>query len=273
MKYDSDKKFVNPAKEIDYLREVAKSQQNEIWKLQKSLKILNVRERNFNRLAIFTVHTPPYYPEWPEIAIKNKYEYVQKHGYGISIEHGKSDLRHPVWSKIASLVKFMEESSHEWFWALDLDTLIMNTNIKAHEILDDKYDLIVNRDCNWFNAGSFMIKNTKWSRNYLRQGIVTDVVLNVTDPKPEFFLEQAAMMNVVEANPGYEKHFKWVPQETLHSYLAFPSAICDVKLKPQYPEYQPGHFVLHFPRHSSAEWFPAYLKDWYSRVDEVAATK
>lgn len=55
----------------------------------------------------------------------------------------------------------MENDKHEWFWALDMDSLIMNASIKAENYLDDKYDLIVVKDCNGFNAGSFFIKNSE----------------------------------------------------------------------------------------------------------------
>lgn len=129
-------------------------------------------KQGFKRLAILQIHTPPFYKTWANITIDNKRKYVQKHGYGLYVEHGKLDPRHPVWSKIAALLRHMEEDRHEWFWALDLDTLIMNGDKKATDLLDDDFDMIINRDCNWFNAGSFMIKNSEWSKNYLRQGLL-----------------------------------------------------------------------------------------------------
>jgi galactosyl transferase GMA12/MNN10 family len=82
----------------------------------------------------------------------------------------------------------MEDDHHEWFWALDLDTMIMNGHFRAETLLDNNYDMIVQKDCHWFNAGSFFIRNSKWSRRFLQQ------VANVTKPDPEFFMEQAAIM-------------------------------------------------------------------------------
>ena len=143
----------------------------------------------------------------------------------------------------------MKENDHEWFWALDLDALIMNSTIKAETFLDDNYDLIVNDDCNGFNAGNFFIKNSAWSLEYLTQ------VLAWTKPEPDFYREQAAMMNVRDANAGYEKHFKWVDPKLHNSYIA-PGA-CN--------EYKPGDFVIHFAGKSLTpnyvELFESYYKN------------
>jgi hypothetical protein len=124
---------------------------------------------NQKRLGILTIHTPEYY-KWSPLAIKNKIDYANKHNYRFYVEHGKSDNRHPVWSKISSLIQRMTEESHEWYWALDLDTVIMNFTIPADIYLDDKYDVIVVKDCNGYNAGSFFIKNSEWSLSYLKNG-------------------------------------------------------------------------------------------------------
>jgi hypothetical protein len=55
----------------------------------------------------------------------------------------------------------MKNDKHDWYWALDMDTLIMNGAIKAEIHLDDSYDFVGAKDCNGFNAGSFFMKNTQ----------------------------------------------------------------------------------------------------------------
>lgn len=145
-------------------------QQLEIRRLLKIIDDLEKRKLRNKRLAIFTVHTPPYYSSWAKIAVNNHKTYADKYGYAHYVDHGKSDPRHSAWSKISSLLRHMEEDDHEWFWALDLDTLVMNGNILAEDLIDDDFDLVLNRDCNWFNAGSFLIKNSNWSRNFMKKG-------------------------------------------------------------------------------------------------------
>lgn len=153
----------------------------------KTAAVAEIRRISRQRLGILTIHTPPYYKTWANWTINNHHKYAKKHGYGMYIENGKSDLRKPVWSKIMALLRHMEDDRHDWYWAFDLDTMIMNATVRAEDLLDDSYDLIFQRDWNWFNAGSFFIKNSEWSKNYLRQ------VLNVTKPDPAYFEEQAAL--------------------------------------------------------------------------------
>jgi ribosomal protein L29 len=132
-----------------------------------------LKDKENHRLAILTINTPPFYKAWAGIVVTNRKKYCKKHGYALYMEHGKSDDRSPVWSKITALLQHMEEDRHEWYWALDLDALLMNGNKKASEYLDDGYDLIVNNDCNWFNAGSFFIRNSEWSKQYLKKGTMS----------------------------------------------------------------------------------------------------
>ena len=88
-------------------------------------------------------------------------------------------------------------------------------------------------------------------------------MLNVTNPDPDFFREQAAMMNVKDANPGYEKHFKWVSPRLFNAYAV--DNHCIEKDMPT-TKYEPGDFVLHFPAHSGVSWFPDYLRKWDANV-------
>lgn len=149
------------------------------------------RSNSYKRLALLSIHTPPWYKfegGWTNWTISNHKKYTKKYGYANYIENGKSDPREEVWSKISALLRHMEDDKHDWYWAIDLDILIMNGDYKIEEILDDQYDLIFTRDWNWFNAGSFFIKNSEWSKKYLRK------VLDVQNPVPNFFKEQAALM-------------------------------------------------------------------------------
>ena len=133
-----------------------------------------------------------------------------------------------------------------------MDTLFMNGNKKAQDILDDQFDMIVSDDCNMFNAGSFFIKNSEWSKQYLRE------VLNVTAPVPEWAQEQSALMNVKDEK-SYHEHFKWVDQRDINSY---PNNICPSE-KPS-NEYQHGDLLLHFANHSwRGDWLEILFKYYY----------
>ncbi|KAI8903724.1 hypothetical protein EDD86DRAFT_214074 [Gorgonomyces haynaldii] len=234
------------------LREELKKAQEVIKKYEQ--EALD-KKQGAKRLGIVTIHTPPYY-SWANLSIPNKKKYAKKHGYGLYIEHGKSDERHPVWSKLTSLLQHMEEDKHEWFWALDIDALIINGNKKATDVLDDNYDLIVQSDCNMFNAGSFMIKNSEWSKEYLKR------VLKIEKPTIEGLREQSAMMDVYHQDEETKRHFKWVQQRDLNAYRDYPSFCDQTRISGIYEE---GDLVIHFPGHSGWDQFPGILKEWLAK--------
>ena len=83
---------------------------------------------------------------------------------------------------------------HEWIWALDWDTLIMNrtltiqdhvfgtaAQIRANQGLTmDDCDLILSQDCNSWNAGNIFLRNSEWSLEFLER--IIDLRLNTSLP-------------------------------------------------------------------------------------------
>jgi mannan polymerase II complex MNN10 subunit len=240
----------------------------EILQLKNKIQALNDREndREYSnkRLGLVSIHTEPWYASqggWSNWTISNHKNYCKKHGYNNYIESGKLDERGPEWSKINSLLRHMEDDKNEWFWAIDIDILIMNNSIKAEIFLDDKYELVFQRDWNWFNAGSFFIKNSEWSKEYLRK------VLAVKNPRPDFFKEQAALYNVLDDNPGFHDKVKWMPQRAFNSY---PEISCTSNLNAEQMEkclYQNGDFLIHFASGlAHSVMFPQTLIEFYNNA-------
>ena len=142
--------------------------------------------------------------EWAieHISIANKKAYAKRHGYGLTIKDLTTVKRYSHefregWQKADILKQTMREfPDTEWFWWLDLDTLIMEPekSLEDHifnridEIADrtlkdfnplnleldqpytdysEEIDLLITQDCGGFNLGSFFIKNSDWSRLFL----------------------------------------------------------------------------------------------------------
>ncbi|GMM56441.1 alpha-1,6-mannosyltransferase [Maudiozyma humilis] len=139
--------------------------------------------------------------EWAieHISIANKEAYAKRHGYGLTIKDLTTVKRYSHefregWQKADILKQTMREfPGTEWFWWLDLDTLIMEPEKSLEEHifnridkitdrtlksfnplnldLDQPYvdytediDLLITQDCGGFNLGSFFIKNSDWSK-------------------------------------------------------------------------------------------------------------
>lgn len=139
--------------------------------------------------------------EWAieKISIANKKAYAKRHGYGLTIKDLTTAKRYSHeyrqgWQKVDILKQtFREFPDTEWFWWLDLDTLIMepDRSLESHifsrvdKIVDrtlksfnplgleidipyvdytQDLDLLITQDCGGFNLGSFLIRNSEWSR-------------------------------------------------------------------------------------------------------------
>lgn len=139
--------------------------------------------------------------EWAieKLSINNKKAYAKRHGYGLTIKDltvGKrySHEYREGWQKVDILKQTMREfSTAEWFWWLDMDTLIMEPEKSLEEHIfsrlnnlternlenfnplniqtdipyidyNEEMNLLITQDCGGFNLGSFLIKNTEWSK-------------------------------------------------------------------------------------------------------------
>lgn len=139
--------------------------------------------------------------EWAieKLSISNKKAYAKRHGYGLTIKDLTVAKRYSHeyregWQKVDILKQTMREfSTAEWFWWLDMDTLIMEPEKSLEEHIfsrlnnlternlegfnplnietdipfvdfNEEMNLLITQDCGGFNLGSFLIKNTEWSK-------------------------------------------------------------------------------------------------------------
>lgn len=133
------------------------------------------------------------------LSIDNKRAYAKRHGYGLTIKDLTVAKRYSHeyregWQKVDILKQTMREfSTAQWFWWLDMDTLIMEPEFSLEDHIFSKLDnltdrtlesfnplkietdipyvdyteelnLLITQDCGGFNLGSFLIKNTEWSK-------------------------------------------------------------------------------------------------------------
>lgn len=137
------------------------------------------------------------------------------------------------WSKVIALSNHLEE--YDWLFWLDSDALIMNTDIRLESLIDDQFDLIIARDCNGYvNTGSFLIKNSPWSKEFLVQWYDEKY-------KNGFgrFQDNGAFIDLYDNSSDIRDHIKVVlPPRVMNSYLG-----CKYKMD---GVYQPGDFILHF---------------------------
>lgn len=130
-------------------------------------------------------------------SVLNKKKYAARHGYDLVIkDYTKakkySNSHREGWQKFDIIKGVMDEYDNgDWFWYLDLYTLIMEPQFKLEKLLENLNDtmtrslmqfnpgsldldipfvdnsepvnMLLSQDCGGFNLHSFMVKKTQWS--------------------------------------------------------------------------------------------------------------
>ncbi|ORX58074.1 hypothetical protein DM01DRAFT_1333748, partial [Hesseltinella vesiculosa] len=177
----------------------------------------------------------------------NKRDYALKHGYSFvarSAEFAQEAIRgerKTVWGKVDVIEKVLPK--YEWLFWLDMDAVIMNQDRALEDLLqdvkqrypggaqafDDNIDLVIARPHRdpMINAGVFLIRNTPWSMQFLRQ---VQKTTGWFQKGPSY--EQGAMWDIMR-QPDNEPHVFLLDRDD-HTFNTFPTY------------YQPGDFVVHF---------------------------
>ena len=174
------------------------------------------------RLALLTLYTPEV-AAMARAALYNKKDYCAVHGYEHIVERELLDrTRNAMWSKPLAILKHLER--FDWIFWTDIDSLILNTSIKAESFCDDNFDLVITQDMNGLNTGQMFFRNTPRSRKFLED------VTQQTQFLTNVWGEQAAFIHLLQQ--GADLRVNVLPQQSCNSYLV---------------NYRRGDFVLHLP--------------------------
>jgi len=172
-----------------------------------------------------------------KVVLPNAGAYCKRHGYDFKFicfpEPYESDFGFRKLRYIQECFKI----DYGIVWSLDLDTLIINHKYKIEDFLDEENSLFICEDYNGLNCGSFVVKNTDWSEQFLKYCLEQK-------GKPEVYCEQNAMEDYIQMY-GQEK-IKILEHPSINSYLYenYPD------IPPQKHEegqWQEGDFLLHLP--------------------------
>ena len=183
------------------------------------------------------------YQELADSVLPNLRYYAKTHNYYLSenkitLDNGKFSF------KKIDIIQGLLDRFYCILW-LDIDTMIMNHHTTIESFLDDNHDFYVCRDINLLNTGTFIIKNTAWSRDFI-----------------EFLLEYRKLhhdeQNLIDNfQSGFDKYnkIKVLPHPSINSYVYseygdnFGKINGEQKTKPTHEEgnWEKGDFLLHLP--------------------------
>lgn len=120
------------------------------------------------KIAILTIYSTPSWQEIVDLTFKNTWEYCDRWGYEFrSVPYPdpvKSDLGY---EKIVNIQKLFNKEHFDLIWSIDGDAIITNHQIPISRYIDDDHDMFVTTTPDKINCGSFIIKNTEWSYDFL----------------------------------------------------------------------------------------------------------
>ncbi len=199
-------------------------------------------------LAVITFNVVPpvnltfKYEELGRMAIENRRQYCERHGYRFICEVPIADDRPACWAKIPALLAALE--MHAWALWADSDTLIFAQDRRIDALCDPDYDLIVQSHEEYFrllgvpvvagldrmpiNTGVFLIRASAWSRDFLKRAYEETQFVSAGDVW-DGIGEQEAMIALLRRAPEDRRRIKYV--NGLQNHPRF---------------YQPGDFIVHF---------------------------
>ncbi|EEB06906.1 alpha-1,2-galactosyltransferase gmh3 [Schizosaccharomyces japonicus yFS275] len=197
--------------------------------------------------------------------LKNRIMYAKAHNYAFEYVNVSTYDVPPVWAKMPAILATMDKYPNaKWVWCLDQDALLMNRGLSLQDnILNpkvllkslltntpfsndiaslgtpDKYrmsdldniGLILSKDLEGLNAGSFFVRATPLMRMFLDMW---------TEPS---FRTNEVVKNEQELLEYFAKHH---PELTSHVGLVSPKKINSFDAAEEYIRYTEGDLVIHF---------------------------
>lgn len=185
------------------------------------------------RIVVSMVFTSDWY-DIADITVTNTEHYCRKHGYGIIPEI--MDNPYNGFQKIKSIQTLFEVGA-DVIWSLDCDTLITNHTISVDNFLKENKYFYITKDFNDINAGSFIIKKSKWSNSFLEY-------LLRQEGGDKMYCEQDAIVKFIKEF-GYDNicilsH----PSINSYKYELYPEIPLQTH---QQGNWEQGDFILHLP--------------------------
>ena len=190
------------------------------------------------------------YGEYAE-AINKKY--CQEKGYEYYCEKDTEKIRSvlgdraPTWYKPTLVAEVLSNYNPDYVLFMDIDAIISDPNQKIEDFIDENYDLILTEDVGHHsvaNAGVFILKNTEWSKEFLKTW---------NDSSEKYAGKDARDLSIMEQNlelKGYFKNALWHDQTCLtilyesdENVKEHTKIISNRSLN--YREYNKGNFIFH----------------------------
>lgn len=191
----------------------------------------------------------------------NKVQYAEKHKYVAVAKTSDFSTEQVHFDKFRHILDVMDNYPQvDWIWWLDNDAMITNFDIRAEDLADDNYHVVMGVDIAALNTGSFLVRNSLQARQWL-EFLLEKKEHYKNDTK--WFEQQA----VIDFYPKFQHLFKLIPQKLLNCYDYNMYGVDSIDLLGYDGQWYPDDFVIHWPglknemRINLAQQYKQYIKD------------
>jgi len=164
-------------------------------------------------------------------------QYCKKHGYDFKFICFPGEYPSNFGFNKIRYIQEVFKGDCDICWSLDLDTMITNHNIRVEDFLQDGKDFYITKDVNAHNAGSFIVKKSEWSKQFLEY-------LLQQKGKDGMHCEQNAIDKYIEENGTDDICVLPHPSINSYHYELYPEF---KNITHEQGNWEDGDFVLHLP--------------------------
>lgn len=181
-------------------------------------------------IALCTLVIGEEFREVTKYSLRTKIDYCVQHHLDLIVDSSFYDpSRPPAWSKIRLMEHYLHD--YDYLWWIDADTYIMNpTTPPGHFIINNRLyndkEMVVSHDWKMINTGVWIVKNTPFSHQFLRQIYQQEHLVEHGN------WEQTAFIELYEKNVSNA-------QDRIHN-------IYHLDFNSYWFNYEWGHFLIHF---------------------------
>lgn len=135
-----------------------------------------------NKKKILVYHSVSYAgknPPYMDLSTKINKSYCDKWGYDFKIINHKVAKIPYYWLRVQDLLNLLETTDYEYICYMDVDAVFYNHDLSVENIVDHieketniTYDMFIGNDITdgkILNSGVFFIKNTQWSKDFIKR--------------------------------------------------------------------------------------------------------
>lgn len=187
------------------------------------------------KITLLTQYVPTPQEDYTQLAdltIPNRDEWCNRHVYQHIVQRGHfaDPGSYYAFDRLKLLRHLLDQpGAADVFWVYNVQGVITNLTRRLEPVIDDEHDFWITKDCHGINAGSFLVRNTPWSRQWL-----DFVIGSEAHYRNDSWKEQRCIQHWWQ-----HEHWTWMihllPQRAINSY--------DYGLYHPWPPHTPGNWI------------------------------